>query len=139
MALDIMVTIHAAIRDRTPERVLSDVTALDSLLDEVSAEARTVGRLNVVVLSAPNRDWLSLVLGGKETVVSFNYGHGNPPYYASVGATEGDEPMLTAFVGLEHHTEFPRRWVVPAAAGRQAAREFLATGQRPASLRWEEV
>jgi hypothetical protein len=134
-----MVVIHASIHDRAPERVLSDVKALDAVLDEASAEARTVGKLNVVVLSAPNRDWLSLVLGGEETVVSFNYGHGDPPYFASVGAAETDEPVLTAFVGLQHHTEFPRRWVVPVAAGRQAAREFFSTGQRPSSLAWEEV
>jgi len=134
-----MVAIHAAIHDQAPEQVLSDVISLDAVLDQASAEARTVGRLNVVVLSAPNRDWLTLVLGGEETVVGFNYGHGGPPYFASVGDAETDEPVLTAFVGLEHHTEFTRRWVVPIAAGRQAAREFLSTGQRPTSLRWEEV
>jgi Immunity protein Imm1 len=33
---------------------------------------------------------------------------------------------------------FPRRWVVPSAVGRQVAREFLLTGDRPTSLRWEE-
>jgi hypothetical protein len=134
-----MVVIHAAIHDGAPERVLSDVKALDAVLDEASAEARTVGKLNLVVLSAPNRDCLSLVIGGEETVVSFNYGHGDPPYYASVGAAKTDEPVLTAFVGLQHHTEFARRWVVPVAAGRHAAREFLSTGQRPSSLAWEEV
>jgi hypothetical protein len=134
-----MVAIHASIHDRVPERQVSDVNELDAVLDEASAEARTAGKLNVVILSAPNRDWLSLVLGGEETVVSFNYGHGNPPYFASVGAAETDEPALTAFVGLQHHTEFPRRWVVSTAAGRQAAREFLSTGQRPSSLAWEEV
>jgi hypothetical protein len=50
-----------------------------------------------------------------------------------------DEPVLTAFVGLVHHTEFPRRWVVPALVGRKAAREFLATGTRPTSVEWVAV
>ena len=134
-----MATIRASIYDRVPELILSDVKALDAALDEASHEARSKGKLNIVVLGAPNRDWLSLVVGGEETVVGFNYGHGNPPYFASAGATETDEPVLTAFMGLEHHTEFPRRWVVPDAAGRQAAREFLLTGERPSSLQWVEV
>jgi len=109
------------------------------VLDEASAEARAIGRLNIVLLSAPNRDWLGIVVGGEDTVVSFNYGHGDPPYYASVGAATTDEPVLTAYVGLEHHTEFPRRWVVPSLVGRQAAREFLDTGKRPTLLGWEEL
>jgi Immunity protein Imm1 len=134
-----MVEIRAAIKDQAPERIINSVEALDATLDEASSEARAVGRLNIVLLSAPNRDWLSLVVGGNETVVSFNCGHGDPPYYASVGVAYTDAPGLTAYVGLEHHTEFSRRWVVPTDAGRQAAREFLVTGERPNSLVWEEL
>ena len=134
-----MITLRATIHDQAPERVLSSVEDLDAALNEASAEARAKSKLNIVILSAPNRDWLGIVVGGDETVVSFNYGHGNPPYYASLGDDKTDEPVLTAFVGLEHHTEFPRRWVVSSAAGRQAAREFLASGGRPNSLRWEEL
>jgi hypothetical protein len=134
-----MVTIRASLYDRAPELILSDVNALDAVLNKASIEARAKGKLNIVVLGAPNRDWLSLVVGGDETVVGFNYGHGNPPYYASVGKDQTDEPVFTAFMGLEHHTEFPRRWVVPDAVGRQAAREFLLTGERPSSLQWVEV
>ena len=117
-----MVTIRASIYDRAPDLILLDVDALDAALDKASIEARATGKLNIVVLGAPNRDWLSLVLGGDETVLGFNYGHGNPPYYASAGTDQTDEPLFTAFMGLEHHTEFPRRWVVPDSVGRQAAR-----------------
>jgi hypothetical protein len=134
-----MVSIRASIYDRAPEIILSDVDALDAALDKASVEARARGRLNIIVLGAPNHDWLSLVVGGNETVVGFNYGHGNPPYYASSGKDQTDWPVFTAFMGLEHHTEFPRRWVIPDAAGRQAAREFLLTGERPSSLQWVEV
>lgn len=137
--IDVMVDIRASIKDQAPQLVLTSVEALDATLDEASAEARAAGKLNIVLLSSPNGDWLSLVVGGEETVVGFNYGHGDPPYYASVGEAGADEPVLTAYVGLVHHTEFLRRWVVPSAAGRQAAREFLSTGKRPSSLRWEEL
>lgn len=82
---------------------------------------------------------MSVVVGGEETVVGYNYGHGDPPYYASVDEAHLDNPVLTAYLGLEHHTEFPRRWVVPIAAGKKAAREFLATGKRPESITWTEV
>jgi hypothetical protein len=53
--------------------------------------------------------------------------------------SQGDDAVLTAFVGLEHHTQFPRRWVVPMSVGRDAAFEFLSTGQRPSAVRWLTV
>jgi hypothetical protein len=134
-----MVTLRASVRDQEPELVLPSLESLDAALDAASVEAKAQGRLNIVILSAPNRDWLGLTLGGEETVVSFNYGHGNPPYFASRGDSQADEPVLTAFVGLVHHTELSRRWVVPLTLGRQAAREFHATGERPSSLEWLEL
>ena len=131
--------VRASIHDQAPALELDNVEALDAALDAASAEAQLEGKLNIVLLRVHNDDWLSIVLGGEETVVSFNFGHGDPPYFASLGEAQTDEPVLTAFVGLVHHTEFPRRWVVPTAAGRQAAREFLSNGQRPSSLKWEEL
>ena len=118
---------------------MNSEAVLDATLDEASVEARAAGKLNIVLLSAPNRDWLSIVVGGEETVVGYNYGHGDAPYYVSAGEAQTDDPVMTAYVGLEHHTEFPRRWVVAIAAGRQAAREFLATGKRPDSIEWTEA
>jgi hypothetical protein len=102
-------------------------------------EARAAGKLNIVLLTAPNRDWLSIVVGGEETVVGYNYGLGDPPYYVSAGQAQTHDPVMTAYVGLEHHTELPRRWVVALVVGRQAAREFLATGKRPESIAWTEA
>jgi hypothetical protein len=112
---------------------------LTRLLTKLPRKRERGGKLNIVLLTAPNRDWLSIVVGGEETVVGYNYGHGDPPDCASAGEAQGDNPALTAYMGLEHHTEFPRRWVVSFAAGKQAAREFLATGKRPESIRWTEV
>ena len=134
-----MVRLRAAIKDQAPERIVNSEAALDATLDEASAEARAAGKLNIVLLTAPNRDWLSIVVGGEETVVGYNYGHGDPPYYVSAGQAQTDDPVMTAYVGLEHHTEFPRRWVVALALGRQAAREFLVTGKRPESIAWTEA
>jgi hypothetical protein len=134
-----MATFLASIHDQEPDVALTSVEDLEEALEEASTEAQVLGRLNIVVLTAPSRDWLSIVVGGEETVVNFSYGHGDPPYYASVGESQIDHPVLTAFVGLAHHTEYSRRWVVPMAEGRRAAREFLEAGARPKALRWAEV
>ncbi len=134
-----MVKLHAALLDGAPERLVNDDKDLTVMIAEACATAKAVGKLNIIFLYAPNRDHLTLVVGGEETVVGFNYGHGNPPYYVSVGGSEVDSPVLTAYVGLEHHTEFPRRWVVPFEVGEQAATEFLATGERPRAVNWLEL
>lgn len=119
--------------------MVTSILELEGTLQEAASQAKSVERLNVIFLYGPNEDHLSLVVGGDETVLGFNYGHGDPPYYASEGASEGDEPVLTAYVNLEHHTEFPRRWVVPMELGARAAAEFLATGERPTAVKWVEL
>lgn len=120
-------------------RPLRSVAELNELLREAAAEAKAAGRLNIITLYGPNDDHLCLVVGSDETVMGFTHGHGNPPYYASEGVVDDDSPVLTAYVGLEHHTEFLRRWVVPMALGALAAAEFLTTGRRPVSVRWAQV
>lgn len=134
-----MVELRATIRDQASELQVRSMEALDATLAAASAEACAEGRLNIIRLTAPSRNWLTLVVGGEETVVGFNYAHADPPYFVSVGDAQADEPVLTAYVGLLHHTEFKRGWVIPFNAGRQAAREFLMTGERPKSLKWTEV
>jgi hypothetical protein len=131
--------LRAFILEDQPERVLRSDAELSQTLDEAAAQAREAKMLNIIHLSAPNGDHLSLVVGGHETVLCFNYGHGNPPYFASSGIAEADEPFLTAFASLMHHTEFSRRSVVPMSEGRRAASEFLLTGVRPSAVKWMEV
>jgi immunity protein Imm1 of predicted polymorphic toxin system len=38
-----------------------------------------------------------------------------------------------------HWTEFPATALIPNPAAREAARQFLRTGDRPDTVRWEEV
>lgn len=134
-----MVTLIVTTKNAQRGVEVTRVADLDALVDDVSAEARSLARLNIITLAAPNGDELSLVVGGDETVLGFRFGHRNPPYYASAGDAKSAQPPLTAFLGLEHHTELPRSAVVPISVGRQAAREFIVAGRRPASVRWEEV
>src|SRR5688500_11440325 len=116
-----MIALRIAIQEQVPARTVTSPLELEGMLQDAALQAKSVGRLNIIFLYGPNGDHLSLVVGGDETVLGFNYGHGDPPYYTSDGADEGAEPMLTAYVGLEHHTEFPRRCVVPMELGRRAA------------------
>jgi hypothetical protein len=80
-----------------------------------------------------------MVVGGCETVLSFEYGHLDPPYYASKGESDDDEPILTCFLTFQHHTEIPRRSVIPYANGMNAVAEFFDSGNLPTCISWEEV
>ena len=131
-----MIRLRAEIKEGMEDFVVNSSAELERTLALAESQARAAGKLNVIFLRAANGDRLSVVVGGAETVLGFTYGHGDPPYYASTGDTEADQPVLTAFVGLAHHTEFPRRYVVPMENGRQAAAQFLQTGDRPAAVQW---
>ena len=61
-----MVRLRAAIKDQAPERIVNSEAALDATLDDASTDARAAGKLNIVLLTAPNRDWLSIVVGGED-------------------------------------------------------------------------
>ena len=39
----------------------------------------------------------------------------------------------------KHHTEIPRRNLIPTAQARQIVREFFETGSRSTSVKWEEL
>jgi len=129
------VTIH----EDQPALVVKSAIELEQVLLAGKVEARQRGMLNCVAAEAENGNKMWIVLGGEETVLSFNYAHGNLRYYASKGATEKDGPVLTCYVGFHHHTEFPRRYVIPIADGIRALQEFRGSGELPASIQWLEV
>jgi hypothetical protein len=117
----------------------STIEELDRLIAMAAEEAQARGMLNVIFLDAPNGNGLSLVVGGDETVLGFVHGHRDPPYYATRGDTADLYPAMTCYVGLAHHTEFPRRHVIPYAEGLAAAHEFAVTGSLPRSAEWITV
>jgi hypothetical protein len=90
-------------------------------------------------LNDDDNNQLGLAVGGNETVLSFTYGHGDPPYYASKGKLDTDEPIFTCFLLFEHHTEFPRRQVIPFNDGVLACHEFYNLGNLPSRIEWIEV
>jgi len=117
----------------------ADRNELERVLDAASDEARAKNILSAVILEAENGNSITIVIGGGETVLSFDYGHLNPPYYASKGKSDELEPILTCFLTFDHQTEFPRKNVIPYADGLKAVAEFLDSGSLPTCIKWEEV
>jgi hypothetical protein len=133
--VDLSVSVH------DPEEAVRISTAieLERVIHAASEEARARKMLNIISLQAANANSLSFVVGGEDTVLSFIYGHGNPPYYASRGAQATTHPIMTCYVGLVHHTEFPRKYVISFDHGLAAVREFAESGALPQSIEWIET
>lgn len=134
-----MIELRASVKDGADDRSISTPAELESTIAAADQQARSAGVLSGIKLRTRGGDELFVVVGGNDTVLGFNYGHGNPPYFASLGPADTDLPLLTAYIGLRHHTEFSRRHVVPMEVGRLAALEFLRTGVRPTAVRWVET
>jgi hypothetical protein len=126
-------------RQDKPPVTVEDDRQLDEVLDAASAEARTGKVLGAVLIEADNGNAITMVVGGEETVLGFDYGHHNPPYYSSRGPSNADEPMLTCLLTFQHHAEFPRKYVIPVTDGVKAVRQFLDSGDLPTCINWEEV
>jgi hypothetical protein len=134
-----MIELRASLKDGADDQSVRTPAELESTMALADDQARSAGILTGIKLRARNGDELLVLVGGDDTVLGFNYGHGDPPYLASLGLAESDQPVLTAYIGQSHHTEFSRRHVVPMEVGRVAALEFLRTGARPTSVRWVET
>jgi hypothetical protein len=134
-----MVDLSIAVHDGEEAIRVSTTAGLNRVIHMACEEARVGKMLNIVSLEAPSGNTLSLVVGGDDTVVSFIHGHRNPPYYASRGAEAGAHPVMTCYVGLVHHTEFPRKYVIPFEKGLIAAHEFAASESLPQSIEWIET
>ena len=56
----------------------------------------------------------------------------------TVGDTDADGIVAFYLFGA-HHTEIPRRHLIPAMEMRQVVREFVETGVPSSSVAWEQV
>jgi len=132
-------SVRVTVREQQEPIVVHDDLQLQAVLAAAEKEASSLQKLNIVSIEAENGNTLGIVVGGPESSLSFSYGHLNPPYYASKGPGQGVEPVLTCFLALEHHTEFPRGSVIPKQQALRAATEFVASPERPKSVEWVEV
>lgn len=91
------------------------------------------------MIKSENSNEVGIVVGSEETVLTFGYAHRNPPYYVSKGTVDEDDAIMTCYVTFNHHTEFPRRYVISFAEGLKAVREFIESGGLPTCIEWTEV
>ena len=129
------VTVH----DNEPATSIVDANQLNAILKAATEEARSKNILGAVIIEAENGNSLTIAVGGDETVLTFDYGHRNPPYYASKGASVSDEPFLTCYLTFQHHSEFSRKNVIPYHDGAKAVAQFLNSGNLPTCISWEAV
>jgi Immunity protein Imm1 len=121
--------------EREPPLYVSTLPEIDRALDRIAAECPP-DHPTIVVLKV-NDHTLTLGLGGPESFIQVTESD-DPPYIVTVGDTNaGGE--LTFFYQGEHHTEIPRRNLIPVLTARKVVQEFCATGQRAAITSWEEV
>jgi hypothetical protein len=133
-----MRTLITILDDRPPVAV-DDGVQLDDALRDAANEARARGKLRAVLIEAANKNSMTMVVGSSETVLSFDYGHGNPPYYVSKGTSNEDEPMMVCYLSFAHHTEFPRKFVIPLMDGIAAVKQFVGSGELPTAITWERI
>ena len=120
--------------------IVRDAAQLDEALGQAAEEARKRGMLGAVLIEAENGNVLTMVVGGDDTVLGFDdYNDQNVRRYASRGASDGVEPIMTCYLAMHHHTEFPRKNVIPLPDGVKAVRQFLDSGGLPTCINWEEV
>jgi hypothetical protein len=128
------------IRQGEAPLTVKDATQLDEALGQAAEEARRRGMLGAVLIEADNGNVLTMVVGGAETVLGFDdHDEQNLRCYASRGASDAHEPIMTCYLAMHHHTEFSRKNVIPLSDGVKAVRQFLDSGGLPACISWEEV
>lgn len=126
------------IRERETSLTVKDAMQLDKALGQAADEARKDGLLGAVRIEAGNGNVITMVVGGQETVLGFDSGDQNS-YYASKGASDAVEPVMTCYFMMSHHSEFPRKYVIPVADGVKAVHQFLDSGDLPTCIKWEQL
>jgi hypothetical protein len=112
---------------------VSTVEELDAGLDDTEEWARENGRPVWVYIFTP-KNWdgpvSSLGLGRDFSFSSFDNAH-------AVGDMDGGQPAEW-WDGSQGGYSFPGRGI-PVEVAREAAREFVRTGQRPTNVEWTEA
>ena len=111
---------------------------LDALLDRVAVEAGAAGRPRDVQVTVATAGTLGIVMGADRSVLNHIPADSNPPYLASVGGHEGENPFVF-YVAGDHYSECLRRNTIPVEAARAAMRHFLTTGELSPEVEWEQV
>jgi hypothetical protein len=94
-------------------------------------------RGRVVTLQAYDSK-VTLGIGPSGSFVQIAGGSGEPPHYVTLGNKDATG-TVDFYLHGEHHTEIPRRFLVPLSVTQRVVREFLETGRRAGQLAWDEI
>jgi hypothetical protein len=119
-----------------PAIVLANVDVLDRSLDVIAKRCATDHPTIVKIYSRGYT--LTFGLGSPETFVQLSEPDDQAPYLVSVGDGHAEGKSVFYFHD-EHHTEIPRRHLIPSTSMRQVVREVFASGRRSPDITWEEV
>ena len=122
-----------------PPIAVEDDAQLDDAIRLATDESQASGKLRAILIEAPNKNSMTMIVGCAETVLSFDSADRNPPYFASKGVSNKKEPVMTCYLNFAHHTQFPRKYVIPLRDGIEAVKQFVRSGERPSCIAWEEV
>lgn len=120
-------------RHDIPEEPIRSPDQLVRRLDEIAADHADEPPL--VGLYMPDGSSVAIGLGRDHSVVSY-IRDVDEPDYLSRGSDENDEPLLFYYDGAQ--SEFPPNAAVSVEDAYEAMRRFLATGQRPDNIDWQQ-
>lgn len=106
------------------------------LIRQLHGEAKHSDAL-VVAITSPAGDDFTLGIGRDTSVCGWTSASKDPPYFASRGPNK-DGPDLVFFYFGEW-TDFPAGYGIPIEDAIKAAGEFVARGERPSTIEWQEV
>jgi hypothetical protein len=117
-----------------PVGTVSSRSELDQLLEWLNDEA-TEPTIVTLVDEASGRT-LSLAVGSSASVLNWSDEVDPNPYWTSKG--NDDDEGRVSFHFCNQPSEFPRSVLVDNQVARDAAQEFLASGERP-TIDWQEL
>jgi hypothetical protein len=109
---------------------------LDHLFDDIASN--TDPEYPTIVYVYAHDYQVGLGLGNNESFVHFELETGEPPYVISVGDSNA-EGVLAFYLFNNHHTEIPRRNLIPTMKAREIVSQWITTALRPLNIKWEEV
>ena len=116
------------------QELVESVEALDRVLDAIATE----GTPQVAQVTREHAGTLGIVLGAERSFLHHVPVHLEPPYFASSGDEDRDEPLVFSIDGAQQ-TEAPWSATIPNDLAREATRHFFLTGELLPDVRWIET
>jgi hypothetical protein len=113
---------------------INSMLDLDREIDRLSTVGGGEELPRIVTIEIPSFE-LAFGTGSQETFLQMRSETGTWAILSDANASGKAEYFLYG----EHHTEIPRRYLIPMATLRKALSQFLETGQRSTEVAWEPL